>query len=118
MVAVEAVHVTLLLAGERGRGRGWRLWGWRGHDETGADLRSDSAGAGASWTEVTIQCPVVFPDFSLVLMVMITLLSLLVIRLPFCLPALARPPAGTSLWKESPLAMRLHSEVSGLLGDW
>ena len=57
VIAVEAVHVALLLAGERGRRRGWRLRRGRGHDETGADLRSDSAGAGSSWTEVTIQCP-------------------------------------------------------------
>ena len=57
VIAVEAVHVALLLAGERGRRRGWRLWRGRRHDETGADLRSDSAGAGSSWTEVTIQCP-------------------------------------------------------------
>ena len=56
MVAVEAVHVTLLLAGERGRGRGWRLGRRRGHDEA-AEVRSDGAGAGSPRAEVTIQCP-------------------------------------------------------------
>lgn len=56
MVAVEAVHVTLLLAGERGRGGGWRLR-WRRHDKAGADLGCDCARAGAPRAEVTIQVP-------------------------------------------------------------
>ena len=58
VVAVQAVHVALLLAGERGRGRGWRLR-WRRHDEAeaGADLGCDRARAGAPRAEVTIQVP-------------------------------------------------------------
>ena len=48
VVAVEAVHVTLLLAGQRGWGRGRRLGGR-------TDLWGDCAGAGAVRAEVTIQ---------------------------------------------------------------
>ena len=53
MVAVEAVHVALLLAGERGRGRGGRLRGRRRR----RDLGSDCARTGAPRAEVTIQDP-------------------------------------------------------------
>ena len=53
MVAVEAVHVALLLAGERGRGGGGRLRGRRRRH----DLGSDCARAGAPRAEVTIQDP-------------------------------------------------------------
>ena len=53
MVAVEAVHVALLLAGERGRGGGGRLRGRRRRH----DLGSDGARAGAPRAEVTIQDP-------------------------------------------------------------
>ena len=53
MVAVEAVHVALLLAAEGGRGRGGGVWRGRGHD---LQARGESPAAGPG-TRVTIQEP-------------------------------------------------------------